>query len=415
MASMGEDSRLDLVIFGATGFVGRLLAGYLAEHAPVGARIGLGGRSAEKLTEVRSKLPRPASSWPLLIADSAEPDSVARLARATRVVATTVGPYRPHGINLVEACVKAGTDYCDLAGEPLFIRESIDRFHDEAAQKGVRIVHCCGFDSVPSELGVLLLHEQALADAAGDLEDTSLVLKAVKGALSGGTLASALGQWDEVRASQESRKLVDDPYALSPDRAEEPDLGDERDLTHAEHDDELDTWIGPFVMAGINTRVVRRSNALRGWAYGRRFRYREVMDFGDSVAGAAMASAVGAGMVALQAGAGFGPTRAILERVLPAPGEGPNDKARKTGFFKIAVHSRTASGARYVARVEAQGDPGYAATSVILGESALCLAFDGDELPKRGGVLTPSTAMGLTLVERLRGAGQTLTAQRLDS
>jgi short subunit dehydrogenase-like uncharacterized protein len=412
---MGEDSRLDLVVFGATGFVGRLLAEYLAEHAPKGARIGLGGRSAEKLTEVRSRLPRAASSWPLLIADSADFDSLARLAGATRVVATTVGPYRPHGINLVEACVKAGADYCDLTGEPLFIRDSIDRFHDEAAKKGVRIVHCCGFDSVPSDLGVLLLHEQALADAAGDLEDTSLVLRAVKGGLSGGTLASAMGQWDEVRANQSSRRLIDDPYALSPDRAEEPDLGRESDLTRAEHDDELDTWIGPFVMAGINTRVVRRSNALQGWAYGRRFRYREVMDFGNHVAGAATASAVGAGMAAVQAGAGFAPTRAIIDRLLPAPGEGPNVKTRKAGFFKIEVHSRTSGGARYVARVEAQGDPGYAATSVILGESALCLAFDRHKLANRGGVLTPSTAMGLTLVERLRAAGQTLTAQRLDA
>jgi short subunit dehydrogenase-like uncharacterized protein len=311
--------------------------------------------------------------------------------------------------------VKAGTDYCDLAGEPLFIRESIDRFHDKAAQKGVRIVHCCGFDSVPSDLGVLLLHEQALADASGNLEDTTLVLKAVKGALSGGTLASAMGQWDEVRANRASRRLVDDPYALSPERAEEPELGDERDLTHAEHDDELDNWVGPFVMAGINTRVVRRSNALQGWAYGRRFRYREVMDFGNSIAGAAMASAVGAGMAAVQAGAGFGPTRAILERLLPAPGEGPNDRTRNAGFFKIEVRTRTSSGARYVARVEAEGDPGYAATSVILGESALSLAFDRDKLPNRGGVLTPSTAMGRTLVERLRAAGQTLTAQRLDA
>jgi short subunit dehydrogenase-like uncharacterized protein len=224
-----------------------------------------------------------------------------------------------------------------------------------------------------------------------------------------------MGQWDEVRENQAARKVVDDPYGLSPERAEEPDLGDERDLTHAEHDDERGTWVGPFVMAGINTRVVRRSNALQGWAYGRRLRYREVMDFGSSVAGAAIASAVGAGMVAAQVGAGFGPTRAILERVLPAPGEGPNDRARKAGFYKIEVRTRTSSGARYVARVEAQGDPGYAATSVILGESALCLAFDRDKLAGRGGVLTPSTAMGLSLVERLRAAGQTLTAQRLDA
>jgi short subunit dehydrogenase-like uncharacterized protein len=411
---MTADRELDVVVFGATGFVGRLLAEYLAEHAPAGVRIGLAGRSERKLAETRGLLPKAASGWPLLVADSGDPSSLARMAAATRVVATTVGPYRPRGINVVEACVAAGTAYCDLAGEPLFIRDSIDRFHDEAARKGVRIVHCCGFDSIPSDLGVMLLHQQVVADKAGDLEDTTLVVRALKGSLSGGTLASGMGQWDEMRANPASKTIVEDPYALSPDRTEEPDLGDERDLTGARKDDDLGKWIGPFLMAGINTRVVRRSNALQSWAYGRKFRYREVTDFGSSPAGAVMASGMGAGLAALQAGAGFGPARALLNRVLPGPGEGPSEKARKAGFFKIDVHTRTSTGARYVARVEAQGDPGYAATAVILGQSALCLALDGDKLASRGGVLTPATAMGMTLVERLRAAGQTLTARRLD-
>jgi short subunit dehydrogenase-like uncharacterized protein len=371
---MSGDRELDVVVFGATGFAGRLLAEYLAGHA-AGVRIGLAGRSESKLTAIRSKLGKAAASWPLLVADSSDAGSLAELARKTRVVATTVGPYRPNGINLVGACVAAGTDYCDLAGEPLFIRDSIDHFHDEAARKGVCIVHCCGFDSIPSDLGVLLLHQQALADGAGDLEDTTLVVDALKGGLSGGTLASGMGQWDEMRKSPASRALVNDPYALSPDRSEEPDLGDESDLNHAQRDGELGTWIGPFVMAGINTRVVRRSNALQSWAYGRRFRYREVTDYGGGIGGAVMASAVGAGVAALQAGAGFGPSRAILGRVLPAPGEGPDEKARKAGFYKIQIHGRTSTGARYITRVEAKGDPGYAATSVILGESALCLAL----------------------------------------
>jgi short subunit dehydrogenase-like uncharacterized protein len=412
---MSSDRELDVVVFGATGFVGRLLAEYLAEHAPSGVRVGLAGRSEAKLAEIRGQLPKAAADWPLLVADSGDPASLARMAESTKVVATTVGPYRPQGINVVEACVAAGTAYCDLAGEPLFIRDSIDRFHDEAARKGVRIVHCCGFDSIPSDLGVMLLHEQAVADKAGDLEDTTLVVKVLKGTLSGGTLASGMGQWNEMRANPASRKIVNDPYALSPDRAEEPQLGDESDLTSAHRDADLGTWIWPFVMAGINTRVVRRSNALQSWAYGRNFRYREVTDFGRSPAGAVMASGTGAGLAALQAGAGFGPSRALLNRVLPAPGEGPSEKARKAGFFKIDVHTRTSTGARYVARVEAQGDPGYAATSVILGESALCLAMDGDKLPNRGGVLTPATAMGMTLVARLRAAGQTLTTRRLDA
>ncbi len=412
---MGSKRDLDVVVFGATGFVGRLVAEYLAGHWPKGVRIGLAGRSKQKLAEIRGQLGKAAASWPLLVTDATDPRALAELAAATSVIATTVGPYRTNGIKLVEACVDAGTDYADLSGEVLFMHDSIDRFHDAAARKGVRIVHSCGFDSIPSDLGVWLLHQQAVADDAGDLENTTLVVRRLKGGPSGGTLASGKLQLDEAKASPALRKVVNDPYALSPDRAEEPALGDERDLAWAQHDDDLGTWIGPFVMAGINTRVVRRSNALQSWAYGRRFRYREVTDFGGGVAGASKAAAVSAGLASVMAGIGFGPSRALLDRVMPAPGEGPAEKARKAGSFRIEVHARTSTGARYVTRVAAQGDPGYAATSVMLGESALCLALDRDLTPKRGGVLTPSTAMGMTLVERLRAAGQTMTTKRVDS
>jgi len=411
---MSRERALDIVIFGATGFVGRLVAEYLAKHGPEGARIGLAGRSPQKLADVRAQLGEAASSWPLLVADSADVKALAKLAAATRVVATTVGPYRINGINLVEACVAAGTDYADLSGELLFMRDSIDGYHDAAARKGVRIVHSCGFDSIPSDLGVMLLHQQALADRTGELEGTTLVVKGVKGALSGGTLASAMLEMDEARANPGYRRIVNDPYALSPDRAEEPDLGDERDLAWIQLDDDLETWTGPFVMAGVNTRNVRRSNSLQSWAYGRRFRYREVTDFGHGVAGASKAAAMSAGLAAVTAGAGFGPSRALLDRVVPAPGEGPNEKARQAGYFRIDIHARTSSGARYLTHVEAQGDPGYAATSVMFGESALCLAFDKERLPNRGGVLTPSTAMGMPLVNRLRAAGLTLTTERVD-
>ena len=284
---MSGDRELDVVVFGATGFAGRLVAGYLAGHAPAGVRIGLAGRSERRLAEVRARMGAAASAWPLLVADSADPVSLATLARAAQVVVTTVGPYRARGLALVQACAGAGTDYADLTGEVLFIRDSIDRCHDAAASTGARIVHCCGFDSVPSDLGVLLLHHAARADGAGDLLDTTLVVRAMRGGLSGGTLASMIGQLDEVRGSAGRRQLVSDPYALSPDRAAEPGLGGERDLDRARYDGELRMWIGPWMMAGINTRVVRRSNALQGWAYGRRFRYREVT--GSAPAGRARA------------------------------------------------------------------------------------------------------------------------------
>jgi short subunit dehydrogenase-like uncharacterized protein len=410
---VGEDRELDIVVFGATGFVGHLVAGYLAEHAaPDVVRVGLAGRSRQRLAAVRDRLGAPASRWPLLTAEAGDAASMAALARAARVVVTTVGPYRSHGLALVAACAGAGTDYADLTGEVLFIRDSIDRCHSTAEGTGARIVHCCGFDSIPSDLGVLLLHRAAHADGAGDLADTTLAVTGVRGGISGGTLASAMGQLDEIRASAKSRRLVADPYALSPDRPAEPSLGGERDAAWISRDGDLGMWVGPFLMAGINTRVVRRSNALQGWAYGRGFRYREVIGFGDGPAGAARAAAVSTALTSLLAGLAFRPSRALLGRLLPAPGEGPSEKTRRTGYFQVEIHTRTSAGARYVSKVEGRGDPGYAATSVMLGESALCLALDRDRLPGRAGVLTPATAMGDALTARLTAAGFTLAAQR---
>jgi short subunit dehydrogenase-like uncharacterized protein len=409
---MSSDRSLDIAVFGATGFVGRLTAEHLARHAPAGVRIGLAGRSRTRLDAVRASLPPAAAEWPLLTADSGDPESVRALAESCRVVATTVGPYRRYGMPLVEACASAGTDYVDLTGEILFMRETIDRFDEVARASGARIVHACGFDSIPSDLGVLLLHEAARADGAGELEDTTLVVRTLKGGISGGTLASMKGQLDEMRSSPAQRKVVTDPYALSPDRGGEPAQGGERDLNAPVHDDELGTWLGPFVMASLNTRVVRRSNALQGWAYGRGFRYREAMAMGDGPLGLAKAAALTGGLGALVGGLSLGPTRRLLDRVLPSPGEGPGERTRRNGSFEIDVHTRTSSGARYVCRVAAEGDPGYAATAVMLGESALCLVLDRDRLPDRTGVLTPATALGTALADRLRAAGQTLAVER---
>jgi short subunit dehydrogenase-like uncharacterized protein len=267
MRAMAADEReLDVVVFGATGFVGRLVAEYLARAAPDGMGVGLAGRSVERLAAVRSGLGRFAAAWPLIEADSSDVASLNALVARTRLVATTVGPYRRVGMPLVVACVEAGTHYADLTGEVAFMRESIDTCHDEAARRGVRIVHACGFDSIPSDLGVLMLHEAAKADGAGDLEDTTLVVSALKGGLSGGTIDSMRVQVEEVRSDPRIRRLVADPYPLSPDRAEEPSLGDERDLMRVRHDSTLGMWVGPFLLAGVNTRVVRRSNALTGWA-----------------------------------------------------------------------------------------------------------------------------------------------------
>jgi short subunit dehydrogenase-like uncharacterized protein len=274
-----------------------------------------------------------------------------------------------------------------------------------AASTGARVVHACGFDSVPSDLAVLLLHE-----AAGELTGTTLVIESLKGGVSGGTIDSVRGQLDEARRDATARRLLLDPYALSPDRAAEPDLGRQRDTLLPARDAELG-WTGPFVMAPFNTRVVRRSNALTGWAYGRSFRYREVMATGPTPVGPVVAASVTAGLAALVGGLAFPPTRTLLDRVLPNPGHGPSEKTQRAGRFRIRTHTRTPSGERWVATVAAHGDPGYSATAVMLGQSALALAA-GDGLPDRAGVLTPATGIGRPLIDRLRAQGFTLTVAR---
>jgi short subunit dehydrogenase-like uncharacterized protein len=409
---VSTDRELDVVLFGATSFVGRLCAEYLSRAAPPEARIGLAGRSLARLSDLQASLDGRAAAWPLLLADVTDRHSLSELAQTARVVATTVGPYRRYGLGVLEECARAGTHYADLTGEVLFMRDAIDQFDALAAENGARIVHSCGFDSIPSDLGVLLLHEAVTTDGTGALEDTTLVVRAMKGGPSGGTIASLQGTVDDARRSPELARVLADPYALSPDRDAEPRLGPEPDLRGVQHDHELGMWVGPFIMGSINTRAVRRSNALQDWAYGPRFRYREVMGFGSGPRAAMQAGAVAGGVGALVAGLSIPPARAVLDRVLPSPGEGPNEKQRERGFFRIEIHARTSSGARYLCHVAAQGDPGYKATAVMFGESSLSLALDGNRLPQRAGVLTPATAIGHTLIERLRVAGATLEVER---
>lgn len=413
VTDMTRTRDLDIVVYGATGFVGRLTAEYLARHAPAGTRIGVAGRSVDKLRRVRESLPG-ADHWPTLVASADDPDSLTALAAATHVVVTTVGPYAKYGIDLVRACAEAGTDYADLSGEVLFGRESIDRYHDVAVASGARIVQACGFDSVPSDLGVHVLHRLISADAEGTLGDTTLVMS-LRGGVSGGTLDSMRTLVDAVRSDRRARSVALQPYSLSPEVASEPDLGRQPDaeiVRGSDVDPGLSGVLAPFLMASTNTRVVRRSNALRGWAYGRTFRYREVMSVGTSLLSPALAAGVAAGMGALVAGFAFPPTRWILDRVLPKPGAGPDAQSRAAGHFTADVYTRTTTGARYTARVHASGDPGYAATAVMLGECALTLALDHDVLPDAAGVVTPATALGDRLVERLRAADFEITARR---
>ena len=404
-----SDREHDVVVFGATGFVGELLAAYLAEHAPAEARIALAGRSQAKLAAVRDRLPAAAREWPLLVADSTDAASLAALAASTTVVATTVGPYAKYGMPLVEACAAAGTHYADLTGEVLFVREAADKTDAAARATGARIVHSCGYDSIPSDIGTLLLHEQAVADGAGGLTDVQMVAT-FRGGFSGGTLDSARTQIDTIRSDKAARTITFDEYGLSPDRAAEPEMRQPADAGPPARGAD-GTWHAPFVMAPYNTRIVRRSNALLDWAYGRDLRYGEVMGCGKGVGGLAVSAGVTGGMVAFLGAMALKPTRMLLDRVLPAPGTGPDEEARRRGWFRSEFAATTESGKRYRAVVAGPGDPGYAATAVMLGESALALALDTDRLPDRAGSLTPATGIGIVLAERLRAAGHTYTVE----
>ncbi|HET6534214.1 MAG TPA: saccharopine dehydrogenase NADP-binding domain-containing protein [Actinoplanes sp.] len=405
---------LDVVVYGATGFVGRLTADYLAGHAPEGTRIALAGRSADKLEQVRGRL---GVTWPVIVADAADEAALTGMAARTRVVITTVGPYSKYGRTLAHACAAAGTDYVDLTGEVLFTRASIDENHDLALRTGARIVHSCGFDSIPSDIGVHVLHRQIAADNAGDMTDTTLVVTSLRGGISGGTVDTMRHQLDMVNRDRSLRRVVASPYSLTPDRAAEPDLGRQEDLISLPGravDPSLRGNLGPFVMAAYNARVVRRSNALRDWAYGRRFRYREAMSTGTSVLSPLLATGLKAGIGALYLGLSLPPTRFVLDRILPKPGAGPSERTRRDGHFTMDVFTTTTTGRRYRARVRAKGDPGYAATAVMLSESALALALDSDALPPSpGGVLTPATGIGDALVDRLRRAGMEISVQSL--
>ena len=410
---MNAQRELDVVLLGATGFVGRLTAEHLAEHAPAGTKVGLAGRNLGRLEEVHASLGESAAQWPLLVVDTTEPEAVADMAARARVVVTTVGPYTRYGMHVVEACAMAGTHYADLTGEVLFVHDTLDRWADVALSTGARIVHSCGFDSVPSDLSVLLLAEAARADGAGTLEETRLVVRSFRGGISGGTIDSARALAQAVASSPKLAKVVADPYALSPRRDAEPDVRLPPDNAVIRRSG-TGAWVGPFAMASYNTRVVRLSNSLQDWAYGRTFSYGEELDYGHGLLAPARSAVVTAGLGAAIAGFAFGPTRALLDRVLPSPGEGPDEDTRRNGHFTTEVRTRTTSGARYSCVMSTQGDPGYQATSVMLGQSALALALDGDRLPKAAGVLTPATGIGDVLAARLRDQGFTIDITRVD-
>jgi short subunit dehydrogenase-like uncharacterized protein len=413
-ASPRNGRRFDVVVWGATGFTGQLVAEYLAKTYGVGQKLSwaLGGRSREKLEKARAELESAAPlarELPLLVGDSADRASLDAIARDTRVVTSTVGPYAIHGHELVAACVDAGTDYCDLTGEPQFIRAMIDAHHAHAAAKGVRIVHCCGYDSIPSDLGTLMVQEHAREKHGRPCTQIKCYAGAGPMALSGGTVASMLRVVEDASRDRGVRRILSDPYSLDPGRGEPGPDG--RDRLGVSWDADLGVWTGPFAMAAINGRIVRRTNALLGYTYGRDFRYREAMSFRSGAGGWFRAATVSAGTVGFATAVVVPPVRWLLAKtVLPAPGKGPSRETRERGSFVTRLVGDPGNGdgtAKIFGTVRGTQDPGYGETSKMLGEAAVCLALDRDSTSCAGGVLTPGSCMGMRLVDRLRSAGMT--------
>jgi short subunit dehydrogenase-like uncharacterized protein len=390
-----SDRELDIVLFGATGFTGRLVGEYLA-RAPGRPRWAIAGRN-------RAKLEALGLGVPVVVADAADGVALAALARRTKVVCTTAGPYARIGSELVAACAEHGTHYCDLTGEVAWMRRMIDAHHQRAQASGARIVHTCGFDSIPSDLGVWALQQEMLKAFGMPATSVTALFGPLRGRASGGTIASAVGIANEASADRGVRRLLANPHALDPDPAgwHPPD----RDGHAIGWDGRLRVFTAPFVMASVNTRVVRRSHALAGAPWGEDFVYREVMSTGGAVGGLVRATAVTGGMAALALALSRPRLRALIARRAPQPGEGPSEPARARGHWRVRLVGEIGEHRLVYLAEDRHGDPGYASTAKMLGESALCLALD--PLTSAGGVITPSVAMGGRLVERLRKAGLT--------
>ena len=411
-----HDRELDIVLWGATGFTGALTAEYLLGRYGAGGslRWALGGRSREKLERVRASIGErtgaDASALPLVLGDSDDEASMTSLAERARVVCTTVGPYAKYGSNLLAACARAGTHYCDLTGEVHWIRRMLDAHEDAAIASGARIVPTCGFDCIPSDLATFFIQNEMRARHGVPASHVKLRVAGFSGGASGGTIASMLGMMEEAGRDPEVRRVMGHPYGINPkDRRSGPDAGERMAPTW---DADFAQWTAPFVMAPVNTKVVRRTNALLGFAYGEGFRYDEATLMGAGPAGFAKATSFAAALAGGMAAMAIGPVRRAIAGRLPAPGEGPTREQQEKGYWDLrllAVHPSDPS-KNLRARATGDRDPGYGSTSKMLGEAAVCLAQDDLDAP--GGFWTPASALGEPLLARLQeNAGVTFTLE----
>jgi short subunit dehydrogenase-like uncharacterized protein len=414
---MSETDRVhDIIVWGATGVAGRLVTGFLTEqYTPEDLALAIGGRNQAKLDGVAADVTADSDEWddlPIVLGDATDPESLRDLAANTEVVCTTVGPYTKYGTPLVDACVEHGTDYCDLTGEVNWAREIVDEYHDAAVDAEARIVHSCGYDSIPADLGTLLAQTFAIEEFGGPCHEARIYVERASGGVSGGTLASAAELFAAASEDPEVRKVLGNPYSLAPPGEREGvDPGEQR---LPRKDPLRSSWTAPSPMAAINERVVRRSNALLDYPWGREFRCSEVTVTGDGLGGAATAGLVAGGLGLFTLGMSLEPTRNLLRKyVFPDPGEGPSEEQMETGHFRIRTRGRGVNedGPFTVdAVVGADYDPGYTGTARMLGESAMALLEDDTDSPFDGGVLTPASAIGTPLADRLEAVGFTASA-----
>ncbi len=403
---------VDIVLWGAAGFIGRLLAGYLwPKYGASGEiRFALGGLEKPELEAVRREL-KADDRLPLIVGNAFDETFINALTKKARLVVSTVGPYAKYGSILVAACAANGTDYCDLSGETPWMHRMINAHQKEAEASGARIVHSCGFDSIPSDLGVLFLQTRAQERFGHPMTDVKMRVKSLRGGASGGTVASMLNVIEEIRKDPEVAKIAKNPYALAPEGMRSGVR--QPNVSTFEYDADVQSWVAPFVMAAVNTRVVHRSNALTGYAWGKAFKYDEAMMMGDGLKGRIRAAAFAGTIGAFLLGGYFTPTRFLMQKtLLPKPGEGPSPEARESGFYKLYLIGKDSEGNEMRVTVKGDRDPGYGSTCKMLGETAVCLFSEIGKKDVNGGFWTPATAMGQKLIDRLTAsAGLTFEAE----
>ncbi|GGX68067.1 saccharopine dehydrogenase [Litorimonas cladophorae] len=386
-----SDREFDVVIYGASGFTGRLVAEYLqAEYGGTNLKWAMAGRNVEKLSAVRDEM-GVSKDIALIAANSDDPASLAEMAARTKAMITTVGPYQLYGEPLLKACAEGGTDYVDLCGEPAWMKDMIDRYDDVAKKSGARIVLSCGFDSIPFDLGVLFHQNHSIAKHGGACENIRCRVRGMKGTFSGGTAASFMETMKRAQKQPEILDWLKDPFSLSPESgAPQPPI--HKPMEEAD----LGSWATPFIMASINTKNVHRSNALLDYRYGRDFKYGEMVLTGPGEKGEQLAR----GMAKSNA---FGDNP-------PKPGEGPSKEERENGSYDVMFVGDAPDGTRIISSVKGDKDPGYGSTSKMIAEAALALVQD---VKGSGGVMTSAPAMGEALLGRLQShAGLTFAIEQ---